>query len=134
MDHEEYEAFRSNRKAPLLEKKATSAALLQQQGKLRRSSSGLTVMTRRLITGRRPTGRELVYSKNKLLKKVNLMELSEHILKDAQQALATGLIKLPWQIPSAPAFFLANKDDQKVMAFGSVMHNGVYYKVGVKRE
>lgn len=33
MDHEEYEAFRNNRKAALLEKKATFEALLQPQGK-----------------------------------------------------------------------------------------------------
>jgi len=61
------------------------------------------------------------------------MELSEYILKEAHQILSNGVLKLPLQIPSAPSFFLASADDKTIMAFEGIVHNGVHYKIGVKR-
>jgi hypothetical protein len=63
-----------------------------------------------------------------------MMELSEDILKDAHQALSKGMVTLPLQIPSAPRFFLASADDKTIMAFGGIVHEGVSYKIGVRRE
>lgn len=60
------------------------------------------------------------------------MELSKKILDGAREALSSGSVALPFPIPSAPAFFLASKDDKSITAFGGIVHDGVSYKIGVK--
>ncbi len=59
------------------------------------------------------------------------MEISKHILDEAKEILQKG-DSLPAQITSAPSFYVAEKDDDTVHAFGAVRHDGATYKVGTK--
>ena len=45
--------------------------------------------------------------------------------------LSLSTVQLPVQFKSAPEFYLAQADDQTVLAFVSITHEGVDYKIGV---
>ena len=60
------------------------------------------------------------------------MEISKHIIDEAKSMLANN-VTLPAEIKGAPGFFLAAHEDSTIHAFGSVEHNGIFYKIGAKR-
>jgi hypothetical protein len=60
------------------------------------------------------------------------MEIAKHIIEEAKSLLVQG-VALPAQIKGAPEFFLATHEDGSVHAFGSVEHNGIFYKIGAKK-
>ena len=62
-----------------------------------------------------------------------LIELADHILTESRSLLTQGRLKLPMQLPSSPVFYLAEAEDESVMAFGAISHEGVTYKIGVKK-
>lgn len=60
------------------------------------------------------------------------MEISQHIKDEASTVLLSlSTVQLPVQFKSAPEFYLAQADDQTVLAFVSITHEGVDYKIGV---
>ena len=60
------------------------------------------------------------------------MEISQHILEEAKDMLAQGMV-LPAEIKSAPGFFLAAHEDSSIHAFDAVEQNGIFYKIGPKK-
>lgn len=61
-----------------------------------------------------------------------VMEISEHIIREAEEILSTGQT-LPQQIPSAPQFFVSLDTDETIHAFSAVKVNGAVYKIGTKK-
>jgi hypothetical protein len=60
------------------------------------------------------------------------MEISKHITEEAESMLANN-VALPAEIKGAPGFFLATHEDSTIQSFGSVEHNGLFYKIGSQR-
>lgn len=63
-----------------------------------------------------------------------MIEIANYILRAAKSMLDDGKQALPAQIPEAPTFYAAEQNDQTVLAFGTVLHNGRVYKIGVLRQ
>jgi len=63
------------------------------------------------------------------------MEIAQHIIREAEEAIKAGGVVFPMQIISAPEFFIALGTDDTVLAFAVIHHQGTEYKLGtLKRE
>jgi hypothetical protein len=60
------------------------------------------------------------------------MEIPQYIIDEAQQALQSGIL-LPFQLPSAPEFYLSCADDPIVTAIHGFVYEENEYKIGVHK-
>ncbi|WP_345793746.1 hypothetical protein AAG895_01210 [Thauera sp. JM12B12] len=63
-----------------------------------------------------------------------MIEIADYILRAAKSILDNGKQALPAQIPEAPTFYIAEENDQAVLAYGTVFHERRMYKIGVLRQ
>ena len=62
------------------------------------------------------------------------MEIAKYILDEASKVLSyEGDNHLPTKLASS-SFFLGKKDDETIIAFGVIEHNGVEYKIGPQKQ
>lgn len=61
------------------------------------------------------------------------MELSDHIIQEAHAILSRENYELPAQIMSAPAFYVAEKNDNTIWAFSAIRHGGEIFKIGTNK-
>lgn len=61
------------------------------------------------------------------------MEISNYILEEAKRLLQGGLLTLPAQLPSAPAFYLAEGNDESIIAFTAFKVGDAEYKIGTQK-
>ena len=57
------------------------------------------------------------------------MSLSEHVIKEAKEIISKGA-SLPQKITSAPHFYVADEEDETIIAFNAIEHEGSVYKIG----